>query len=292
MWLLVRHAHYSSLRCEWLVPGIAKVAADMARVSGPVGLSLPGRMARHTLGRQESSDRMTLRDAWESEARNWVAWARAPDHDSYWRFHRDRFLALLPPPKGLTLDIGCGEGRFPRDLKPLGYEVIGVDASSTFIEHARSADSDGDYRVADAAALPFADDSVQLVTAMLSLHDMDDMEGAITEAARVLASGGRLCAAIVHPINSGGRFESREPDAPFVMRDSYFEPRRYSDAVERAGLEMTFTSIHRSLEAYATALESAGLLIEKIAEIPDPNDPSGARWRRIPLFLHLRALKR
>ena len=132
---------------------------------------------------------MSLRDAWEEEARNWVAWARAPGHDSYWRFHRDRFLELLPAPSGLTLDLGCGEGRFPRDLKARGYEVIGVDASKTLIEHARLADPDGDYRVADAAKLPFADASVQLVTALLSLHDMDDMDGAIAEAARVLVPG-------------------------------------------------------------------------------------------------------
>ena len=33
---------------------------------------------------------MTLRDAWDAEADNWVRWARAPGHDSYWRFHRDR----------------------------------------------------------------------------------------------------------------------------------------------------------------------------------------------------------
>jgi ubiquinone/menaquinone biosynthesis C-methylase UbiE len=234
---------------------------------------------------------MTLGDAWESEARNWIAWARAPGHDSYWRFHRDRFLALLPPPEGITLDLGCGEGRFPRDLEQRGHQVIGVDASATLLEHARAADPGGDYRVADAAALPLADDSVQVVTALLSLHDMDDMDGAIREAARVLTVGGRLCAAIVHPINSGGRFASDDPDAAFVMRDSYFATRRYRDVVKRDGLRMTFNSIHRPLEAYVAAFESAGLLIERLVEVPDPNYPPGHRWRRIPLFLHLRAVK-
>jgi hypothetical protein len=38
---------------------------------------------------------VTLRDAWEAEARNWIAWARTPDHDSYWQFHRDAFLEGL-----------------------------------------------------------------------------------------------------------------------------------------------------------------------------------------------------
>ncbi|MGI8829664.1 MAG: class I SAM-dependent methyltransferase [Candidatus Limnocylindria bacterium] len=234
---------------------------------------------------------MSLRDAWEAEARNWVAWARTPGHDSYWQFHRDRFLQILPPPKGLTLDIGCGEGRLPRDLKAREYEVIGVDASPTLIEHAREADPGGDYRVADAAHLPLADASVQLVTALLSLHDMDDMEGAVAEAARVLAPGGRLCAAVVHPINSGGKFESSAADAAFIIRDSYFEQRRYSDAIERDGLRMTFTSRHRPLEAYFAALESAGLLVERLVEVADTTEPPGDRWQRVPLFLHFRAVK-
>jgi SAM-dependent methyltransferase len=239
----------------------------------------------------EDERNTSLHDAWEEQASNWVAWARAPGHDSYWRFHRDRFLALLPPPPASVLDVGCGEGRVPRDLRARGYEVIGIDASPTLIEHAREADPGGDYRIADAAQLPFADASVLLVTAMLSLHDMDDMAGAVGEAARVLVLGGRLCAAVVHPINSAGHFESSAPDAAFVIRDSYFAERRYADEVERDGLRMTFTSRHRPLEAYVAALESAGLLVERLVEVPDPTGPPGDRWRRLPLFLHLRAIK-
>ena len=245
-------------------------------------------------GRGRSTDEVgndSLRDAWEAEALNWVAWARTPGHDSYWRFHRDRFLELLPASSGLTLDLGCGEGRFPRDLKAAGYKVIGIDASPTLIEHATTADPGGDYRVADAAQLPFADASVQLVTALLSLHDMDDMPGAIAEAARVLVPGGRLCAAVVHPINSGGKFESSTPDAAFVIRESYFAQRQYADAVERDGLSMTFTSHHRPMEAYFDALERAGLLVERLVEVPDSTYAPGDRWQRIPLFLHLRAVK-
>ena len=83
---------------------------------------------------------MTLRDAWEAEARNWIAWAREPGHDSYWRFHRDAFLPTLPPPPALVVDVGCGEGRLPRDLRARGYEVIAVDASPTPGKTTRSAE--------------------------------------------------------------------------------------------------------------------------------------------------------
>ncbi len=88
---------------------------------------------------------MGLRDAWESEAANWVAWARTPEHDSYWTFHRDAFPELLPAPRGVTLDIGCGEGRLPRDLKTHGHEVMGIDASPTLIEHAAAVVTMGGY---------------------------------------------------------------------------------------------------------------------------------------------------
>lgn len=236
---------------------------------------------------------MNLRDAWEAEAHNWIAWARQPGHDSYWQFHRDRFLQLLPPPDGRPLlDVGCGEGRLPRDLKARGYDVIGVDASPTLIEHARDADPGGDYRVADAAAIPLPDASLAVVTAFMSLHDIEDMDGAVREIARVLVSDGCVCVAVVHPINSAGRFEAHTPDASFVIHDSYFEARRYEDLVERDGLSMRFSSVHRPLEAIVAAFESAGLLLERLVEVGDSTKPSGDRWRRIPLFLHLRAVRR
>jgi SAM-dependent methyltransferase len=234
---------------------------------------------------------MTLRDAWEAEAGNWLAWARAPGHDSYWRFHRDRFLALLPPPPGPLLDVGCGEGRLPRDLKAIGYDVVGVDGSPTLIGHAREADPEGEYHVADAARLPQADGSFPLVTAFMSLQDVDDLPGSIQELARVLAPGGRACLAVLHPLVSAGQFEERSPETRFIIPGSYLATRRYSDAVERDGLRMSSSSIHRPLQEYFAALEYAGLLVERVVEMPDTTDPPGDRWQRIPLFLHLRAVK-
>ena len=44
------------------------------------------------------TDDQSLRDAWDSVATDWAAWARKPGHDSYWRFHRAAFFALIPRP--------------------------------------------------------------------------------------------------------------------------------------------------------------------------------------------------
>lgn len=234
---------------------------------------------------------MSLRDAWESEARNWIAWARAPGHDSYWKSHRDAFLPSLPPPPRRVIDIGCGEGRLPRDLQRLGYDVTGVDGSATLIAAAREADPAGRYALADAASLPLPDASADLVTAFMSLHDIDDLDGALREIARVLVPGGRLRAAIVHPINSAGRFATRDPDAVFEIKGSYFEERRSNDSFTRDGLTITFASLHRPLERVARAILDAGLLIDHVAELEDSSDPPGTPWRRLPLFLHVGALK-
>jgi SAM-dependent methyltransferase len=229
-----------------------------------------------------------LRDAWERNAAQWVVWARTPGHDSYWRFHRDAFLELVPEPGRLTLDIGCGEGRLTRDLQAAGHRTIGIDASPTLVEAARSADPEGEYVVADAASLDFPDGHADLAVAFMSFQDVDDMAGAVCEAARVLEPGGRLVVAVVHPINSGHQLDREHPEGPLVMRQDYFDRRRYGDTFERDGLTMTFESRHWTLQDYFDALAGAGLLVDALREVGDEDH---RRWSRYPLFLHVRAVR-
>jgi len=231
-----------------------------------------------------------LRRAWESHAEAWARWAREPGHDSYEHFHRDRFLELLPPPGRLTVDVGCGEGRLGRDLVTRGHRVTGVDGSPTLARFATTADPSQPTLVADAAHLPLRRGVADLVVAMVSLQDIDDLEGAVTEVARILEPDGRFCFSIVHPMASAGDFTSTEADSPWVITGSYFAVRNYTDDVERDGLRMTFASMHRPLEAFSIALEKAGLLVETMREV-SPQDPS-TRWSRVPGFLHVRAVKR
>jgi ubiquinone/menaquinone biosynthesis C-methylase UbiE len=236
-----------------------------------------------------------LRVAWEAQADAAIAWFRAPEHDSYWRYHRDQFLELLPAPGRVTLDIGCGEGRLSRDLKARGHTVVAVDASPTLVRAAQEADPEIETLVADAAELPFPEAYADLAIAFMSLQDVEDAPGAIREAARVLEPGGRFCFAVVHPLSSAGQFEGDDAESPFVVRGTYLGRFRYADTAERDGLSMTFESEHRPIQWYFSALESAGFLVERLRETEVPESavtrPHHRRWQRLPLFLHLRAVR-
>jgi len=210
----------------------------------------------------------------EPIAKAWIAHVREQG-DHWYRHNAAAFVDLLPPPGRATLDVGCGEGRLGRGLLERGHHVTGVELSPTLAAHAREA---YDVVEADAAELPFADDSFDLVIAFMSLMDIDDADRAVSEAARVLESGGRFCAALVHPILSAGDGE------PFTISGSYLDVHRYRGRMRTTDLEIE--GWHRPLEAYMRALEAAGFLIEALRELPGVNRP------HLPISLHLRAVVR
>jgi SAM-dependent methyltransferase len=243
-----------------------------------------------SLGQHPMTDQARpLGEGWDVHAREWIAWSRA-GLDSYERFHRDAFLPLVPPPGRLTVDVGCGEGRVSRDLQARGHRVLAVDLSLAMARAAAAHPADPvPAAVADAARLPVVTGAADCAVAFMSLHDIDRMPVAVKEIARILAAGGHLVMAIVHPVNSAGQFTGDKADAdrPFVIDGSYLQAERYVDTITRDGLTMTFHGEHRPLQAYTEALADAGFVIERLREptSPDPAKP----WRRIPLFLNILA---
>jgi hypothetical protein len=84
-----------------------------------------------------------------------------------------------------------------------------------------------------------------------------------------------------------------EADAPFVLQKSYFGRERFEVVEARNGLKMHFAGWSQPLESYMAALENAGLAITSLREpIPDTVDNGShmERWKKIPLFLWLKAI--
>jgi hypothetical protein len=99
----------------------------------------------------------------------------------------------------------------------------------------------------------------------------------------------------LHPFRTAGEFEGPDADAPFTVTGSYTEPRSLLTIEERDGIRMPFHDAHRPLSFYAQALERAGFMIEAMREpLPEgafAGRPGVAKHARIPLYLHVRAVK-
>jgi SAM-dependent methyltransferase len=159
---------------------------------------------------------VSLADAWEHNASDWIAWARTRDHDVFWDGTWPALLEILPNSADLILDLGCGEGRAGRQLLAAGRRVLGIERSATLARAAATGSPPLPVAQADAARLPVTEGRVDLAVASMSLLDMDDFEGAITETARVLRPGGVFCFAIVHPFDSA-RESGAAGTVPFVV---------------------------------------------------------------------------
>ena len=226
---------------------------------------------------------MSLADAWEHNATDWIAWARAPDHDDvFWEGTWPTLLEILPDSAGLILDLGCGEGRAGRQLLAAGRQVLGIERSPTLARAAATGSPALPVAQADAARLPLTDTCIDLAVASMSLLDMDDFEDAIAETARVLRPGGVFCFAIVHPFDSACEGGAAS-DARLIVPLPYLTSRRYEDHFERDGLTITLVSMHRPLSAYTTALFRTGLVITDLRKRGD---------HEIPSLLVIRAEKR
>jgi len=111
---------------------------------------------------------------------------------------RRRTLEALALQSGeMALDIGCGPGyltlEMARQVGPDG-RAIGVDTSQPMIDVA-SARCEGhasvEFRLADATALPFADNSFDAIAVVQVYLFVPALERAFAELARLLKPGGR-----------------------------------------------------------------------------------------------------
>jgi ubiquinone/menaquinone biosynthesis C-methylase UbiE len=105
---------------------------------------------------------------------------------------RRSYELLRVEPGARIADVGSGLGTVVRELAELGAEPVGVDASAEMVEQARRRVPGGDFRVADAAALPFDDGELDGYRAERVYQHVRDPAAALAEARRVLVPGGRI----------------------------------------------------------------------------------------------------
>jgi ubiquinone/menaquinone biosynthesis C-methylase UbiE len=122
------------------------------------------------------------------------------DNDDY-TFHR-AFTETAIPERAYRriVDLGCGFGKSTWPLKRRfpQAEVIGLDLAAPClrlaVDRANAADLAIDFRQADCQTTGLADNSVDLITSTMLIHEIPRpvLMATLAECARILASGGLL----------------------------------------------------------------------------------------------------
>lgn len=142
--------------------------------------------------RPQSAD-AAVDDGWREAGR---AWGHAATDWAYLfePYARDAIEAVL----GLTgvgegtdvLDVACGSGLAAGRAQRLGATVAGLDASEDLVRIARRRAPGADLRAGDMFALPWSDDSFDVVTSFNGVWGGCD--DALAEMARVVRTGGMV----------------------------------------------------------------------------------------------------
>ncbi len=109
---------------------------------------------------------------------------------------REAGARLCPPRKNLAvLDVGCGTGTQLLLYRMEGCRLSGIDSSPAMLERARAKlGNSAELLLMDASHMSFADASFDLVTVVLTLHEMPApmRTDVVRECRRVTKPGGHV----------------------------------------------------------------------------------------------------
>jgi SAM-dependent methyltransferase len=237
---------------------------------GSDGYPAAGGIARHPVGPEESM--RANRRWWDAAAPAYLAehGADLGDVDFLWcpEGLREADARLLGDVAGRrVLEIGCGSAPCARWLRRAGADVVALDVSAGMLARAAQLNAATGIAVpllqADVGALPLADASVDLAcSAYGGLPFVADVEGALTEVARVLRPGGRFVASVNHPMRWPFP-DSPDPDDLRIV-SSYFDRSPYVETDDQGNT--VYVEHHRTVGDWVRAVVGAGLVLADLVE--------------------------
>jgi ubiquinone/menaquinone biosynthesis C-methylase UbiE len=182
----------------------------------------------------------------------------------------EQLLDVAAPAAGeRAVDVACGTGVVARRLADRGLSVLGVDVNEGMVAYAAGTDDRVEWRVAEAGSVPADDGTVDLVCCQQGLQFFPDQAGALREAHRVLAAGGRLALAVWRGIEHNAAFGAfvatldrcAGAEAGAVMRGPLSGPDR--DGLRRLLTEAAFTDVRVRIGVLVARFASAREFLER-----------------------------
>ena len=117
--------------------------------------------------------------------------------DAEWLFEH---LECRPEELAERLDVAAGTGHAARSLAPRVRAAVAIDLTPAMLAAGRRAAGESGVRnivfqLGDAAALPFLDESFDVVVSRFALHHVENPRAVIAEMARCVRPGGRIALA-------------------------------------------------------------------------------------------------
>jgi ubiquinone/menaquinone biosynthesis methyltransferase len=112
--------------------------------------------------------------------------------DRRWKARLVELARIAPGDR--VLDLACGTGDLALLAAARGARVVGLDLAPRMLQraHAKTPDGRAAYVCGDMGALPFPDESVDVVMAGYGLRNVPLLDVALAEIRRVLRPGGRF----------------------------------------------------------------------------------------------------
>ena len=154
----------------------------------------------------------------------------------YARLFCARILGPFPPwlGAGRLLDVGCGSGRFLRQMKAVGWDVTGIEVDAAAVARARSVTSA--IVVGDVGQLELAPQQFDCITVLHVLEHLPDPLGVLSKLLGWLAPGGLLIVEVPNAGGVGARvFGGYWSGLEFPRHLVHFTPATMAAMVERAG---------------------------------------------------------
>jgi len=144
-----------------------------------------------------------------------------------------------------VLEIATGPGLLAKHVAPAARRMVATDYSDGMIAEAKKGERPGNltFEVADAMALPYADDSFDAVLIANALHIVPDPEKVLREIDRVLRPGGVLIAPnfVEHKGTLGSRIWSGILVMAGVRFEHQWSAKEYLEFLETHGWRVTFS---------------------------------------------------
>ncbi len=184
---------------------------------------------------------------------------------------------------GNALDLGCGDGRFTKELETRYQRVVGVDLSYKMLMQAKKVCKNTKFLQFDLEKeFPALNTNFNLVTCKLVLMYLRDIENIAKESYKVLNKNGILVISVTHPMK-------------WLDKNSYLNENLVTGKIAKDdNLSVVFKA--RTLQTYINTFTKHGFKVSTILETGVPDSfvikyPSYLPFQNKPYRLNIKFIK-